>query len=239
MSAEPLILGFDTATPDTVVATWRAGGGVAEVRLGPGEDGRPVHNTALLKTIEDLVADAGGWDSIGRIAVGVGPGSFTGLRIGVATARGLAQSRGLMVSAVSSLAALAAGIAAAGAARSETGGTPLAVIDARRGEVFAALGAGAQHGDPVVCPPGDLAARIGPEALAGAIAGGDGAVRFRSEIEALGVRVLPDGDAAHDLSARWTCELGAGVEPLPPERIRPTYLRRPDAERWRERDGRN
>ena len=62
MSAEPLILGFDTATPDTVVATWRAGGGVAEVRLGPGEDGRPVHNTALLKTIEDLVADAGGWD---------------------------------------------------------------------------------------------------------------------------------------------------------------------------------
>ncbi|MFN8151278.1 MAG: tRNA (adenosine(37)-N6)-threonylcarbamoyltransferase complex dimerization subunit type 1 TsaB [Solirubrobacterales bacterium] len=233
-----VILGFDTATPDTAVAI-SGEGEAAERAIGPREDGRPVHNSALLPAIEELVDVAGGWDAVGLIAVGVGPGSFTGLRIGIATARGLAQTRGIAIAAVPSLSALAAGIAATPAA---AGRTPLAVIDARRGEVFAALAPGterAEPSEPVVCPPEELAARIGPEALGSAIAGGDGAVRFRPEFEAAGALVLPGGDAANHLSARWICELGAGIEPVAPELIRPMYLRRPDAERWRERDGRN
>lgn len=231
VTAGKVILGFDTATPDTAVAI-SGDGEVDERVVGPREDGRPVHSSALLQGIEELVTGAGGWDAVRLIAVGIGPGSFTGLRIGIATARGLAQTRGIALAAVPSLDALRAGIAATPAAE---GRTPLAVIDARRGEVFAAT----EGGDPVVCRPEELAARIGPEALGSAIAGGDGAVRFRPELETAGALVLPDGDAANHLSARWICKLGVGIEPVGPELVRPTYLRRPDAERWRERDGRN
>jgi tRNA threonylcarbamoyladenosine biosynthesis protein TsaB len=223
----PLTLGFDTATPDTAVAV-----GDAERRIAPEESGRPAHARALLPAIEELVTEAGGWEAIGLIAVGVGPGSFTGLRIGVSTARALAQSRGLPVAAVPSTAALLAGLPPGEEGR-------LAVIDARRNEVFAALdrGRGAEH--PVVCPPADLAAQLGLQSLAGLVAGGDGAVRFRAEIEAAGGAALPAEDHANRLSARRICELAAEVESTGPEDIRPLYLRRPDAERWRERDGSN
>lgn len=250
IGAAPIVLGFDTATPDTAAATW--GGGEAVTRTVAPKDGRPAHNAELLRLVEEVVDAAGGWDAIERIAVGIGPGSFTGLRIGIATARALAQSRGLPIVGVPSTSALLAGIGASPVAE---GRSPLAVIDARRGEVFAALCPSAQAGgadisrpeaeisatgpEPVVCAPGELAARIGPEALANAVAAGDGAVRFRSEIEASGALVLPDGDQAHRLSASWICQLGAGTEAAGPEAIRPLYLRRPDAERWRERDGRN
>lgn len=228
--APALIVGFDTATPDTAVATMVDG--VASERTLAPAGGRPVHGTELLATVEELVEAAGGWGEVDRIAVGIGPGSFTGLRIGIATARALAQSRGLPVAGVPSTSALLAGVAASPAAE---GRAPLAVIDARRGEVFAAL----DDGDPVVCAPADLAAALGPEAVAAAVAGGDGAVRFRTEIEASGALVLPDGDDANRLSASRICELAAMIEAGGPESIRPLYLRRPDAERWRERDGRN
>ena len=92
----PLILGFDTATPDTAVAASNG----AERVVGPGEDGRPAHGRALLAAVEEVVAEAGGWDAVELIAVGIGPGSFTGVRIGVATARALAQSRGIPVAPV-------------------------------------------------------------------------------------------------------------------------------------------
>ena len=250
MSGAPVILGFDTATPDTAVATWADGESVTRTAAPAG--GRPVHNTELLTLVEEVVEASGGWEGVGLIAVGIGPGSFTGLRIGIATARALAQSRGLPIAGVASTSALLAGIAASPEAE---GRASLAVIDARRGEVFAALAAPTETGgadisrqkavisatgpEPVVCAPGEMAARLGPEALANAVAAGDGAVRFRSEIEASGALVLPDGDLAHRLSASWICELAAGVEPSGPEAIRPMYLRRPDAERWRERDGSN
>ena len=122
-----------------------------------------------------------------RIAVGVGPGSFTGLRLGIATARGLAQARDLPLVGVSSLAALAAGAERTAA---------LAVIDARRGEVFAAAAAGGCSGRPRWDPEA-LAARIQP----GWLTIGDGAVRFREPLERAGAVIPADDSPLHRVSA--------------------------------------
>jgi tRNA threonylcarbamoyladenosine biosynthesis protein TsaB len=164
----------------------------------------------------------------------LGPGSFTGLRVGIATARALAQGLDKPLAGVSSLDALARGISEHPDAR---GRLRLAVIDARRSEVFAALHDpdGARAWGPIVVPPGTLGDRI--TALgATPLAAGDGAVRFRRDLEEAGAEVLPEDEAAHRLSARQVCLLAAAVAPSAPNEIRPTYLRPPDAEIWRERD---
>ena len=112
-------------------------GTVVEARDEPEEGSRGAHASRLLVLLEQALADGGvGWDAVDRIAIGVGPGGFTGLRIGIATARALAQARGLPLVPVSSLAALAA-------RRRRRRGAVAAVIDARRGEVFAAAWDGA------------------------------------------------------------------------------------------------
>jgi tRNA threonylcarbamoyladenosine biosynthesis protein TsaB len=155
-----IVLGFDTSTTATAVGLRLADATTLQARDDPGGDDRPGHATRLLPLAGRLLLDAGiGWGEVERVAVGVGPGTFTGLRIGVATARGLAQSLGVELVGVSSLRALAhvalrhtlecssgaiettrvdevAGVLGLTAADDATG--VLAVIDARRGEVFAA-----------------------------------------------------------------------------------------------------
>ena len=232
MSAE-IVLGLDTATDHLSVAVAKTKGPVIrEEERGPGEDGNPRHSAQLLVALEACVADAGGWDAIGRVAIGVGPGSYTGLRIGIATARALAQARGLALAGVSSLSALAAGIGELDPERAA-----LAVLDARRGEVFAALHGpdGEELRGPFVSPPEELAewvAELEPFPLAA----GGGSVRFRAELEAAGATVAPDRDPVHRVHARHVCALGAGAPASGPDRIRPIYLREPDAKRWIERD---
>jgi tRNA A37 threonylcarbamoyladenosine modification protein TsaB len=86
-----------------------------------------------------------------------------------------------------------------------------------------------------VSTPDDLAERIaGLDAPP--LAAGDGSVRFREQLEAAGVEVLPDTDPAHRISARQVCLLGTEATVVRPEALEPMYLRRPDAELWRERD---
>jgi len=164
-----IVLGLDTATPSTVAGVLLADGRVAEARDDPADGGRGAHAAKLLVLAERALTDAGiSWDDLDRLAVGVGPGGFTGLRIGIATARALAQARGLPLVPVSSLAALAGGAvpassATGGVAPGAPGaGMPLplvaAVIDARRGEVFAAV----YRGDRTLLEPAALA----PAALA-------------------------------------------------------------------------
>lgn len=225
------VLGFDTATADVAVAVVRGDDVIAERREAPPAGGRPAHATALLPLIEAAVDEAGGWAAIERIAVGVGPGSFTGLRIGIATARTLAQGHGRPLVAVGSLAALAAGIEA-GADRGR-----LAVIDARRGEVFAGLydEGGEERWPPAALSPGALAERL-RGLPAPPRAAGDGALRFRRELEAGGAEVPPGDDPSHRIAARHVCALAAARPPGGPDQARPLYLRRPDAERWLERD---
>ena len=134
-----IVLGLDTATPATVVGLRLADGRTLQARDDPAARQRPGHATQLLPLADGLLAEAGtDWPELKRIAVGVGPGTFTGLRIGIATARGLAQSLGVELVGVSSLRALAYGAG-------EDAQRVLAVIDARRGEVFLAAYDGDQE----------------------------------------------------------------------------------------------
>jgi tRNA threonylcarbamoyladenosine biosynthesis protein TsaB len=230
----PTVLGIDTSTAHASVALTRREEVLRERAEGPDEAGRPRHAELLLEAIEACIAEAGGWRVVGSIAVGLGPGSFTGLRIGIATAKALAQARELPIAGVSSLAALARAIGE----HSEAEGRPrMPVSDARRGQAFAAI-YGADGGEargPFLAEPEELA-----EAAASldgpALAAGEGSVRFRAELEAADAVVPPDGDPVHRVAARHICALGATAEQSVPERIEPIYLRAPDAKIWLERD---
>ena len=217
-----VVVGLDTATPATAAAVLLADGRTVERRHDPEAGERPGHAPRLLALIEAALADAGtGWADIGRLAVGVGPGGFTGLRIGIATARGLAQARGIPLVGVGSLEALAAGHA----------GPVAAVLDARRGEAF--LGA-YEDGRELLAP-----AALGPEALQAAVAAlpgeplavGDGAIAFRAELERAGAVVPRDDDPVHRVSAAAVCRLGADPARAPVDRdaLLPDYRREPDA----------
>jgi tRNA threonylcarbamoyladenosine biosynthesis protein TsaB len=228
-------LGFDTATDQLTVAVADGGEVLLERSVPPSPEGRPRHQQRLLVEIERCADAAGGWDAIGRLAVGVGPGSFTGLRIGIATARGLAQARGLEVAAVSTLTALALGMSE----RAGDGRALLPVIDARRRQAFSAPHAadGSPLAAPQVLEPGALA-ELAESLAASPLAAGDGALRFRAELETVGAEVPPEGDEVHSVRARHLCRLGELAEVVAPEAVEPVYLREPDAKRWLERDER-
>ena len=193
-----LTLAFDTAT------------GVATSALVDGDEvlgERASRAQTLLEDVDALLRQAGAHPAeIGRLAVGIGPGSFTGVRIGLAAARGLALSLGIEGAGVSTLAALAAGA---------PGAVP--VIDAKRREVFALVG-----GEPAVLLPEDLTVEPGTVCV------GDGAVRYRSLIEERGGTVPPDDDERHLPRARFHAALVAGVGDI--EAIEPLYLRVPDVD---------
>lgn len=239
------VLGFDTATPATAVGLRLAGGRTLQARDDPPPGGHPGHATRLLSMAGGLLADAGlGFGALDRIAVGIGPGTFTGLRVGVATARGLAQSLSLELVGVSSLQALAEPVIADGAVAGV-----LAVIDARRGEVFVAAytpdgdSSAAELLAPRALGPEDLeefvagaiarGATQGAEAASapGWLAVGDGAVRFRGHLEGAGVAVAEDGSRFNAVGAGALCDLGARARPVTAyEEVVPHYGRRPDAE---------
>jgi tRNA threonylcarbamoyladenosine biosynthesis protein TsaB len=229
-----LVLGVDTATAYAVAGVTAEGEVVLEVAVGPAADGRPRHSEVLLPEIERSVEAAGGWDRIDRIAVGIGPGSFTGLRIGIATARALAQARGLPLVPVGSLVALARGISEDGDGRGELA---LPVLDARRSEAFAALfkDDGEELWPPFVASPDALAHRV-QELDRAPLAAGDGALRFGAELEAAGATVASPENPIHRVAARHVCAVGEAAVEAPTDQIQPLYLRPPDAKRWRERD---
>ena len=227
-----VVLGVDSATADAVVGVTAAGEVIRESRIDPGPDGRPRHSQVLLGEIEQSVDRAGGWERIERIAVGVGPGSFTGLRIGIATARALAQAREIPIAPVGSLAVLARGIS-----QSSDGALALPVFDARRGEAFAALfdAGGREIWPPFVAPPDELAERV-RSLDSPPLAAGDGALGFAAQLEAAGAAVAPPQDPIHRVAAGHVCAVGEAAIEEPPDQIQPLYLRPPDAKRWLERD---
>ena len=230
------ILAFDTATPATAVALSGVGGVVFTARHDPLPGERPGHVTRLLPLLARVLERAGiGWDGVDRIAVGVGPGTFTGLRIGIATARALARARDIPLVGVSTLQSLA--LARPGPELAPAGlDAVLAVLDARRGEVFAASWRMDEVGefDSALLRPRALA----PEALAdlveplgpATLAIGDGAVAFREVLERSGSFIPEDDSPLHRVTAVNHCRLAAHLEGGSPDEVRPDYLRAPDAE---------
>ena len=216
------LLGIDTSTSAASACVLRPDGEFFELAPPPERLGRPpAHASELMPAVAEVMGRAGvGWGNLKAIAVGVGPGRFTGLRIGIATARALASANGLPLRPVSSLAALAAGI---------EGPLRLALIDARRSEVFGALYERAECvWPPFVAPPGELVTRLRDKGFT-PLAAGDGSVRFRELLEEAGVPVAPDDSEAHVVRALHVCRLGAEAEDRPPETVLPDYLRDPDA----------
>lgn len=225
------ILAFDTATGATAVALCDPSAGLElELRDDPEPGQRPGHATRLMPMVADVLARAGGgWEGVDRIAVGTGPGTFTGLRIGIATARALARGRHIPLVGISSLEALAAG-----ANRDHGERTVLAVIDARRGEAFAAAWLGPEPLlEPAALPPHELVRQVGDLAAQGGgapLAVGDGALRFAEQLALAGAEVPPPDSRLHRISAINHCGLAAGRRAASPAEVEPAYIRAPDAE---------
>jgi tRNA threonylcarbamoyladenosine biosynthesis protein TsaB len=238
-----IVLGLDTSTPATAVALRMADASTISARDDPRVGAHPGHATRLLELADELLTGAGvKWSAVDRIAVGVGPGTFTGLRVGVATARGLAQSLSAELVGVSSTRALAA-VALAETTPEGERGAVLAVIDARRGEVFAA----AYELDDEQAPhelaparalaPDELSSVVAEAELAAGgarrswLAVGDGVLRYRAQLDAVEVGVAPSSSPLHLVSAVAVCRLGAcGAAAAGLADIVPDYRRRPDAE---------
>lgn len=196
-----LTLAFDTATGVATSALVRDGEVLGE---------RASRAVRVLADAEELLEQAGAEPrELSRLVVGTGPGSFTGVRMGLAAARGLAFALDLRLAGVSTLEALAAGAPGA-----------LPVVDAGRREVFTLV-----EGAPAVAAPGEL--RLEP----GTTCVGDGAVRYREVLEALGATIPPRDSELHLPRARFHVELAR--EFVDPETVEPLYLRLPDAEQPR------
>lgn len=201
MDVSGYVLALDTATDTAAVgivdnASREA---LAELETEP---------RALFARVDELLATAGLQRAALRgVVVGVGPGRYTSLRIGMASARAVASALGIPIAGVSTLAALATGA---------PGAVPL--IDARRGEVFT------RDGDLVCVAPGQVV-------VEGRLCVGDGATAYRLELEARGATVPDDGDSRHRVRPVCLARLASSFGPS--SAVEPVYLRAPDAERTR------
>ncbi len=220
-----LILAIDTATDRLGLALRRDDATLAELHLDLGRK----HAEKILVSLDGLLADLGiAPRDLGGIAVSLGPGSFTGLRIGLAFAKGLALATGAGLAGIPSLAVLARGAL-------PWVGPVVPCIDARRGEVYytayhATIG-GVEHLDPgfQAGAPADVAARcrlLGPRVLLVGT-GAEAVHAVAGSGAALAPRELALPRAAV-LAALGAEKLGRdGGDPL--DALEPLYVRRPDA----------
>ncbi len=190
------------------------------------------HTETLLSAADQMLNEAGlAVHDLDAIVVDIGPGLFTGLRVGVATARSLASASGVALVPVTSLHVLAL------AAETEGSAGVLAVVDARRGEVFAQAFAvdGVDRRplcDPVVADPGSLALfcieHLGAFSEVSIV--GDGARRYGSDVAQIpGGRVIEAATIPSPAVAAQLVERGGEIVATDPTSVVPLYLRDPDA----------
>jgi len=209
-----LILALDASTPVTTVALARENGHevLAEVSVtarGASETLLPAIHAALDLAGEDL-------GTVEILLAGVGPGTFTGIRIAAATARALSAGTGIALSKNSSLDALAAPALSCS-------GDVLAVLDARRGQVFARRFSEAGPTTSIYCVrPEELSVEGGPLVV------GDGALRYREDLSSLG-HIPPEDSPLHRVTAVGHI-ISADLTSVNPEDLVPIYVREPDAE---------
>lgn len=232
--ADVAAVAIETATETVGVAVRTPDGVEAEFTL----TGRRRHVETLTPALQQLLDQVGlGPGALGVVAVDIGPGLFTGLRVGVAAAKALAQALGIGVLCATSLDVLTA-------AAAETGrcGGILACVDARRGEVFAALRdlgpdgeTGAEPLAPALWAPSDLAAALGrlPESGLPVSAVGDGAQRYREILgEVPGVHVVTPAlsfPPPSTLLRLARARLERGEAPVDAASVVPLYMREADA----------
>lgn len=224
------VLGIETSTAVCGAALARDGRIIAEAQV----EGPQLHSERLLPLVKEVFETAGlTLGEIDGVACSIGPGSFTGLRIGLSVAKGLAYAAGLPIAAVPTLEALAFRAALGGRVRS--GAAVLASIDARRDEVYAALYRWNGRALDVVSAPAALAAAAVVGSLAeDVVLAGDGSAKLLRCADELGVarRMLPpapgDGSGAAGPVAllgelRLLAGARADLESLEPDYVKDFY----------------
>ncbi len=210
-----LILALDASTPVITIAVARAEDGQREILAEISVTARGASG-ALLPSIHAALNFAGEeLGAVERVLAGVGPGTFTGIRIAVSTARAIALGTGASLARNSTLAALAAPALTV---------TPdvLAVLDAKRGEVFAQRFSHAGEGEIFCVKPEELSVEGGPFIV------GDGAIRYRDRISHLGL-IPPDDSPLHRVTAAGHV-MSADLSVVEAGDLAPIYVRQPDAE---------
>jgi tRNA threonylcarbamoyladenosine biosynthesis protein TsaB len=224
---------LDTATPATVVGV-AAPDGREAARIATPEPGeRPGHARLLLELAAEALAETGGdWRSVGRVVIGLGPGTFTGIRIGVATGRAVALAAGATMVGVPTPAALATAAQAPGGPAE--GRRVLVVQDARRREFFlSSVAPGELPGGAAALRPWTVAQDALGEAVAAlssrpAVAVGDGALSHRAVLEALGV-LVPEDPTRHAVDGLALIAAATATPPTDAADLRPVYVRDADA----------
>ena len=215
---------LDTSTASPSLALCRGEDPIAELWLAA----EPGSGRRVLEAAHGLLASCGlAAGDIDEIVVGVGPGGFTGLRIGLATALGLGQALGVPVTGASSLEALALGLAEG----ADEGALIVPVLDARRRELFAAAYRRRVPGldealAPVAMSPEDLAARMRATGEP-VVVGGEGLAAARELLAGPPFTSPPEGSPRHRVGASALVRRVRAGAGLP---ARPVYARLPDAE---------
>jgi len=214
------VLAIDTALGACSACIWQAGDAEPLARESiPMERG---HAEALLPLIDRLSSQVdGGFEGLDRVAVTVGPGSYTGLRVGISAARGIGLAAGIPVVGVATLSAFIAPLMA-----HERRGLFTAAIDAKHGHIYIqAIAAGGR----TIIPPSLMSYRDAIRLLGSGplLVTGSAAPMLAAEARAQGVEAfISDSTFAPDIA--WVARLGALADPaqaLP----KPLYLREPDA----------